>query len=341
MAGWTADALATHLGGRLLGPGTPVLHRVRSLEHAGPEALSLCAGPKWAGALAASRAGAVLIPETLQDTPGPATRIVVADPSAALAVAVHLLHPEPVVPPRVDPTAQLGAGVHLGAEVRIGPYAILGDGVQLGDRVTIGPHVVVEDGVILGDDVRLDAQVVVHRGSRLGARVWCKASAVIGGPGFGFASDQDGHHRTPQIGGCVLEDDVEIGSGSCIDRGSLDETVIGLGTKIDNHVHIGHNVRIGRHCLLMAGVGIAGSTRVGDWVILAGQAGVSGHLSIGDHARVGAKSAVIASIAAGEDVWGMPARPHRAFLRAVATLYQLSPHVKALQRLVQREADRG
>ncbi len=325
----------------MVGPGTPVVHQVRSLEQAGQEALSLCAGPKWAGALALSRAGAVLVPPSLQDAPGPATRIVVADPALALAAAVRLLHPEPVLPPQVDATARIGPGARLGVDARIGPYAVVADGAHLGDRVTIGAHVVVEDGVVLGDDVRLDPHVVVHRGSRLGHRVWCKTGAVIGGAGFGFSSDREGHHRTPQIGGCVLEDDVEIGSGSCVDRGSLDETVVGAGTKIDNHVHVGHNVRIGRHCLLMAGVGIAGSTRIGDWVILAGQVGVSGHLTIGDRVRVGAKSAVIASVAAGEDVWGIPARPHRTFLRATAALYQLTPHVKVLQRLAQQEADRG
>ena len=196
-----------------------------------------------------------------------------------------------------------------------------------------------DSGAVLGDDVRLDPHVVVYGDTILGNRVWCKASAVIGGPGFGYASDATGHVRIPHVGGCILEDDVEVGSCTCIDRGSLDDTRIGRGTKFDNHVHIGHNVHVGEHCLMMAGVDVGGSSTVGDRAILTGQVGVIDHVNIGANVRVGAKSLIMSDIPAGTTVSGIPARPHREFLRSVATMYRLGPHADALETLAKEHED--
>lgn len=335
----TAQAVADLVGGRLSGPGGVVLRRVRAIDRAESDALAMCTGPRWASALAVTSAGAVLVTESLADAPGPPTRIIVDDPARAMTAAALAIHP-PYSPPRgVAPTARLGRGVVLGDAVAIGDYAVIGHGAVLGDRVVIGPHVVVEGGAVLGHDVRLDAHVVVHAGAVLGERVWCQAHAVIGGAGFGFLPTAAGHHRVPQVGGCILGDDVEVGSSSCIDRGSLDDTVIGRGTKIDNHVHVAHNVRIGERCLLMAGVGVSGSTRVGDRVILAGQSGVVGHVTIGDDARVGAQAGVISSVNPGADVSGFPARPHREFLKGVAALYRLAPLVRTLEAVAKERED--
>ena len=218
---------------------------------------------------------------------------------------------------------------------------MIGEDAVIGARVRLGPHVVIGDGACLGDDVRLDAQVTVYDGAVLGSRVWCKASVVIGGAGYGFVSDASGHQRVPQVGGCILEDDVEVGSCSCIDRGSLDDTVIGRGTKIDNHVHVAHNVRMGENCLLIAGVDIAGSTQIGNRVVLAGQSGISGHLVLGDDVIVGGKSGVIANVPSGTSVSGYPARPHREFLRAQAALYRLAPYAHALEALINKERSNG
>lgn len=291
-------------------------------------------GTRYADALAASRAGAVLVTPQQADAPGPATRIVVEDPARAMLQAARLLHPGPDRRPMIDPTARIAPGAVLGEGARIGPYAVVGR-ITAGARLMIGPHAVLEDDVTVGDDVRIDAHVVIHDGTVLGDRVWCKAGAILGGEGFGFASGEEGHLRVPQVGGCVIGDDVEIGSGTCIDRGSLDDTVVAKGSKLDNLVHLGHNVRIGEHCLVMAGVGISGSTRVGDRVIIAGHAGIAGHLTIGDGARIGAKSGVISNIKPGEAVSGYPARPHRELLRAVAAMYRLTPHLEALVSLAE------
>ena len=241
----------------------------------------------------------------------------------------------PVAPtPGIDPTARLGPGCELGAGVTIGPFVVLGRGVRLGDRCRLGEGVSLGDGVTVGEDTRMDARVVCYPGARIGRRVVLKAGAVIGGDGFGYLSRGSGHERIPHVGACVIEDDVEIGSNSCVDRGSLDDTVVGRGTKVDNLVHVGHNVRIGERCLLMAGVGVAGSTHLGNDVILAGHVGVTDHLTIGDRAQVAAKSAVIGNVPAGSVFSGHPARPNRQVLRAQAALYRLAPIVGELESLV-------
>ncbi len=335
----TAQAVADLVGGRLSGPGNVRLSRVRSLASAGPDALAACTATRWVAALADTAAGAVLVSPAFAEAPGPATRIVVDDPQRALTLVAEQLHPPTRVTPGVDPTARIGAGSHLGPEVHVGPYVVIGAGVQIGAGVELGAHVVIGDDVVLGEQVRLDPRVVVHDGVRMGNRVHCQAGAVIGSPGFGFLSDASGHHRIPQIGSCILGDDVEIGAGSCIDRGSWEDTVIGRGTKIDNLVHVGHNVQIGDDCLLMAGVGVAGSTRIGHRVVLAGQAGLVGHIEIGDDARVGAQAGVIAPVPPRGAVSGYPARPHREFLRAQAALYRLVPHLAALERLASRATE--
>jgi UDP-3-O-[3-hydroxymyristoyl] glucosamine N-acyltransferase len=332
-AGLTAQAVADLVGGRLLGDGTVVVREVRALASAGPDALSLAVSSRYADELRASRAGAVLVPDSLAEPPPAGARIVVRDPYAALVRVIGVLLPPTPPTAGVDPSARLGPGCALGEGVVIGPFVALGRDVRLGDRVRLADGVSIGNGVSIGEDTVIGPRAVCYEGSRIGRRVVIKAGAVIGGPGFGYLSDGRGHHHIPHVGGCLLEDEVEIGSNSCVDRGSLDDTSIGEGTKIDNLVHVGHNVRIGRRCLLMAGVGIAGSTRIGNDVILAGHVGVTDHLVIGDRVRIAAKSAVFGDIPAGSSFSGHPARPHRQFLRAQAALYRVVPIITELERL--------
>lgn len=200
--------------------------------------------------------------------------------------------------------------------------AWIGEGVSVGDDCVIGPH------------------AVCYPGARLGQRVVLKAGAVVGGEGFGFLRVPEGHQKLPHLGACVLGDDVEIGSLTCVDRGSFEDTIIGAGTKVDNLVQIGHNVQLGARCLVMATTGIAGSVRIGDDVVIAGGVGIADHARIGDRAVVGAKSVVFGpgAIPADSVVSGYPARPHRAFLRAQAALYRLADLVEPLETLARARA---
>ncbi|MBA3760321.1 MAG: UDP-3-O-(3-hydroxymyristoyl)glucosamine N-acyltransferase [Gemmatimonadales bacterium] len=337
----TARAVADLVGGRLLGDGGIRINRVRPLDRAGPDALSFAVSVRYAADLDSSKAGAVLVPEALAAGAGPATRIVVPDPYGALVRVLHALYPRESPEAGVDPTARIGAGAVIGADVSIGPYVVLGKNVQVGARCRLAQGVSVGDGVVIGDDSVLGPGVICCPGTRIGSRVVLKAGAVLGGDGFGYLSDGKGHTRIPHVGGCILEDEVEVGSNTCIDRGSIDDTVVGRGTKLDNLVQVGHNVRIGERCLIMAGVGIAGSTRVGNDVILAGHVGVTDHLAIGDRARIAAKSAIFGDVPAGASFSGHPARPHRQFLRAQAAMYRLAAIVDELERLVPARAPRG
>ena len=341
-AGLTAQAVADLVGGRLLGDGTVVVRAIRALDSAGPEAISLAVSAKYAEQLRDCRAGAVLVSDELADAPGgPRTRIVVADPYAAMARVMGTLFPPAVAPPGIDPMARIGPGVVLGRDVSVGPFVVLGRGVRLGDRCALAEGVSVGDDVSVGEDTVIGPRAVLYRNTTVGARVVIKAGAVIGGPGFGYLSVPGGHHRIPHVGACIIEDDVEIGANTCIDRGSLSDTVIGRGTKLDNLVHVAHNCQLGQRCLAMAGVGIAGSTRIGDDVILAGHVGVTDHLVIGDGVRIAAKSAVFGDVPARATVSGHPARPHIQYLRAQAALYRLAPIITDLERLVHQSKRDG
>lgn len=337
--GLTAEAVAALVGGRLVGPAGPLLTGVGALDRAGESTLSFLSGARYLEAFRTSAAGAVLVRSEHATTEGrPATRIVVDDPGQAILTVVPHLLPEAAPEWGVHPTAVLGRGVSWTGDIAIGPHAVLGAGVRLGARCRIGAGVVLEDGVVTGDDVLVDARVVCHRGVRLGHRVRLKAGAVIGGDGFGFVPGPEGLRAVRHVGGCVLEDDVHVGANATIDRGSVDDTVIGAGTKIDNLVHVAHNVRVGRHCLLMAGVGIAGSVRLGQGVVLAGQVGVAGHITLGDGVRVSAQSGVGQDVDPRTDMGGTPARRQRDYLRAQSALYRMARIINELEDVV---AERG
>ena len=291
--------------------------------------MSFLISSRYLPAFRQSRAGAVIVAEAvLVSGDGPTTRIVVQDVEWALGTAADAFQPPTVAPEGLDPDARIAPDVVCGPGTHVGPFAVLEAGVHLGARTRVGAGAWLGDGVRTGEDCIIGARVACYPGTVLGDRVILKAGAVLGGPGFRFVRGESGHGRLPHIGRCVLEDDVEVGSGSCIDRGGFEDTVIGRGTKIDNLVQIGHNVRLGARCLIMAATGIAGSCRIGDDVTIAGGVGVADHVTIGDGATIGAKSVVFGpgTVPAGASVSGYPARPHRLFLRAQATLYRLASH---------------
>jgi len=331
----TASDIAGLVGGVLSGDADAGVTGVAPLDRAGEMDASFYASARYASAMAATRAAVVLVAPELAGAPsGARARIIVEKPHEAMLRVVERLHRPVRESVGVDPTARLGRGVRLGDGLSIGAYAVIDEGAELGDRVHVGPHCVVGRGVVVGDDSRLVSHVTLYPGAVLGRRVWVQSGARIASDGFGYVFRNGAHEKLPHVGRAVLEDDVEVGANSTIDRGSIDDTVIGAGTKIDNLVQIGHNVRIGRLCLIMAQVGIAGSARIGDGAILAGQAGISGHLAIGAGARIAAQAGVFGDVPAGETWSGYPARPHRASLRASAALFKLAGMMKRLERLL-------
>ena len=340
----SASEIAALTGGRLVGPGTVTVAGIAPLERAGPGDLSFLAASRYVPYFQRTSASVVLVAPALESSAGgggPETRVIVDDPYAALLVVLPVLYPQAVWEAGVHPTAVVGQGATWQEPVAIGPHACLGRGVQLGRNVRIGAGCVLGDGVAVGDDTQLYAGVTLYAGTALGKRVIVHAGAVLGSDGFGYIPGKDGeaHRKIPHVGRCLIGDDIEIGANTCVDRGSVDDTVIGSGTKIDNLVHIAHNVRIGARCLIMAQAGIAGSVQVEDDVIIAGQTGISDHLTVGRGARLLVQSGHIADVPAEATLFGTPARPHREFLRAQATMYRLAKIVDELEALVQSKPE--
>ncbi|MEO6067511.1 MAG: UDP-3-O-(3-hydroxymyristoyl)glucosamine N-acyltransferase [Gemmatimonadota bacterium] len=336
----TAQEVADLVGGRLVGEGAVTLNAVGPLDRADGHTLSFLAAGRYLKAFRASTAGAVLVREEhAAEAAGPATRIVVAEPHRAIHLIASRLYPQEDHAPGIHPSAVLGEGVVLGHAVSIGPYAVLGRRVRLGARAMIGPGCIVGDDVSIGEDGVLDAHVTVYAGCTLGARVLLKSGAVVGGPGFGYTEGDEGHSRLLHVGGVILEDDVEIGSHTCVDRGSLGDTVVGQGTKIDNLVQIAHNVRIGPRCLIAGQAGFAGSARAGQGVMVGGATLILGHTTLGDGARIAGGSGVTNDVPPGEAWSGLPARPHREALRTQAALQRLAAVAVQLEKLVERAGE--
>jgi len=336
--------LAARVGGEVVGDGERVIAGIASLEDAGPDDLSLLAEPRYRAAAAASAAGALLVPRAAAGGPAleaPPGRdlVLVADPRRAMARLLEALYPPYRPPAGVHPTAVVGAGCAVDPSAHVGPYAVVGDGSVLEAGVAIEAHAVVGRDCRVGAGSRLHPHAVLYDRTELGARCELHAGAVVGSDGFGYAPGEDGLPRkVPQVGRTVLGPDVEIGANSTIDRATLGTTAVGAGSKLDNLVHLAHNVRLGRGCLLAAHVGVAGSTRIGDGVVLAGQVGVTDHLEIGDGVQVAAKSAVMKSVAAGARVGGIPARDLARWQRQVAAQGRLADVVRRLAALERRLA---
>jgi UDP-3-O-[3-hydroxymyristoyl] glucosamine N-acyltransferase len=334
----TAAEVAVAVGGTLAGVAETPVDGIAPLDRATSRELSFLATPKYALQFERSLAGVVLLPPDLAEAPGPCTlRVVVEKPHDALLSLIPRFYRTPVREVGVHPTAIVAPSATIGRDVRVEAGALIGEGVTIGDRAWIGAYSVIGDGVHVGADARLFPHVTLYSGSALGDRVTVHSGARIGSDGFGYVFRNGVHEKIPHVGRCLIGNDVEIGANSTLDRGSIDDTVVGDGTKIDNLVHLGHNVRIGRLCLLMAQVGVAGSTRVEDGAILAGQVGVSGHLNIGAGARLAAQAGVISDIPAGETWSGYPARPHREAMRASAALFKITGMIKRLEKLLERD----
>ncbi|HEX3067115.1 MAG TPA: UDP-3-O-(3-hydroxymyristoyl)glucosamine N-acyltransferase [Thermoanaerobaculia bacterium] len=314
-------------GGRYAGPDGGSVDGVAPLAEAGTTQLSFLSNPKYAPQLASTRAAAILVSD---DLPGDDERFIrVANPYFAMASVVAKYFDRRPMPQGISPLASIDATATIGVGVAVGPFSTIGAGVILGDGAAIFPNVTIESGSVIGERTIVYPQVSIYDRSIIGKRCIIHSGVVIGADGYGFATQGGRHHKIPQIGIVRIGDDVEIGAGCTIDRAALGETVIGDGTKIDDLVMIAHNVKVGRHCLLVAQVGIAGSTELGDGVVVAGQSGFAGHLKIGNGVQVAAKSAVLDDVPDGAKVMGIPAVPFREFARREAML----------RRLVRRKRD--
>ncbi len=309
------------VGGRYVGDRNRGVTAVAPLAEAREEQLSFLSNRKYAAQLAETKAGAIVVPQNLE---GEDERwIRVDDPYFAIARIMTRWFGARPMPKGVSPKASIASSAKLGTNVAVGPFTTIGDNVVIGNNVTIFQNVSIEAGSTLGEDSIIYPNVVIYDGTRIGRRCIIHAGVVIGSDGYGFAMHDGKHHKIPQIGIVRIEDDVEIGAGTTIDRAALGETVIGEGTKIDNLVQIGHNVKVGRHCLLVSQVGIAGSTELGDHVFVAGQSGFSGHLKIGHRVQVAAKSAVLEDVPDDTKVMGSPALPFNEFARRQVALKRL------------------
>lgn len=329
----TAGAVAHLVGGELRGDPSVRVVRVAALDRAGPDELSFFANHRYLQEFSSSRAGLVLISSELADeADGPECRIVVAKPQEAMLLVLPALYPAAPRELGIHPSAVIGRGVRLGRDVAIGAHSVIGDGAVLGDRVVIGPLCDVGRGVAIGADSHLVSSVTLYAGTTLGARVRLHAGVRAGSDGFGYVPSASGIQKVPHVGRCIIEDDVEVGANSTIDRGSIADTVIGAGSKLDNLVMIAHNVRLGRMCLIAAQSGIAGSTRLGDGCMIGGQVGVTGHLELGNNVKLGAGSGVMDDIPDGEMWSGAPARPHREWLKATSAFYKLADRMREIER---------
>jgi UDP-3-O-[3-hydroxymyristoyl] glucosamine N-acyltransferase len=332
----TARAIADLVGGELRGDERTEVEGVAPLSRATASQVTFLGDGRYAAAFAGSRAGVALVTPELADLPGQvASRVIVAQPQAALLELLPRFYPAEDRTPSIDPTSRIGRGARIGTGVSLDAYSVIEDGAVIGDGAWIGAHCVVGSRVTIGSRSRLFPHVTVYPGSHVGERVTMHSGVRIGSDGFGYVHTDGEHRKIPHVGKCIIENDVEIGANTTIDRGSIDDTVIGAGTKIDNLVQIGHNVKVGKLCLIMAQVGIAGSAMIGDGCVLAGQAGLGGHINIGAGARIGGQSGVFGNVPAGETWSGYPARPHRESLRATGALFRLSGMIKDLENLIE------
>lgn len=287
--------LAVRFGCELRGDPRTLVDHIAPLESAGPGALSFLANPKLAATLAGTGAAAVVLePRSAEGCPVAA--LMVANPHAVFARMASLIHPPPPLNPGVHASATVHPSARIDASTEVAPYAMVDAEAVIGARCLIGPGTIIGANVRIGDDCRLLARVTVQHGVAIGARVLIHPGAVLGADGFGLARDKDGWVKVPQIGGVRIADDVEIGANTTIDRGAIDDTVIGEGVKLDNLIQIGHNVSIGAHTAIAGCTGVAGSTRIGARCVIGGHVGFAGHIEICDDVMIAGKSAVPHSI---------------------------------------------
>ena len=328
--------LAQLTGARVEGSEDPEIHGAAGLDEAADGHVTFLANPRYTPRVNTTNASAIYLSEDAQ-TDRSIAILRVKDPYLAYTRALRIFHPEPTIEPHIHPSAVIDPSARVASHVSIGACAVIGRNVEIAEGVCIHPNVTIYDDVTVGKDSTIHSGTAVRERTVIGERVVIHNNSVIGCDGFGYAKDEEKRWlKIPQTGRVVIEDDVEIGAGTTIDRASVGESRIGRGTKLDNLVQIGHSCTVGEDSLLCAQVGLAGSSHIGNRVILAGQAGVAGHLTIGDDVVLTAKSATSHNIPAGKVISGIPAFDNRDWLRSTAAFRRLGEIARTVRELERR-----
>ncbi|OGW29354.1 MAG: UDP-3-O-(3-hydroxymyristoyl)glucosamine N-acyltransferase [Nitrospirae bacterium GWC2_57_13] len=319
--------LAQLLSAELVGTQDIEITGAAGLREAGPGLITYVTDGKHLRELDGSHASAAIVPLGTAERDMPL--LLVKNPRYAFSLALKHFYVDLTVPSGISDRSSIGAGAVIGKDPSIHPFAVVGAGARIGDRVVLFPGAYVGDGSILGDDCVIHANVSIREGVTIGNRVIIHAGTVIGSDGFGFVTEGGIHHKIPQVGGVVIGDDVEVGANCSIDRATLGNTVIKTGAKLDNQVHLAHNVVIGEHCLIAGQVGIAGSSTLGSYVVFGGQVGVADHTTVGDRVMAGGKAVIAKDVPPGQIIAGNYAMPIREWLKVQAVLPKL-PELKKL-----------
>lgn len=333
MATFTVSEIAQRVGGDVVGDGSVAITGIAAAQDARAGDLTFAEKETYFQAAIASAAAAILVPAGEKFASEAKPLIRVKNARIAMARLLPIFHP-PVQPPAgIDKSASVAPSAKIDPSTHVGPHCVIGEDVVIGPRCALlgGNHVYA--GAVLSEEVTLHAHVVIYERTVIGQRVTIHAGSVIGADGYGYVFDEGRHRKVLQVGNVVIHDDVEIGANCCIDRAALGSTVIGAGTKIDNLVHMAHNVVIGKHCLIMGQVGFAGSTHVGDYTVIASQSGIADHLKLGRQSTIGAKSGVMRDIPDGGTVLGYPAVAGPDAKRQWAAMQQLPEAIRRIRAL--------
>ena len=332
---FTAKQIAEMIGGRVEGNENAAVHTFAKIEEGQEGAISFLSNPKYTHFIYETKSSIVLVNDDLQlEHPVSATLIRVKNAYEAVARLLQLYEQMKPRKTGIDPLASISPNATIGQNVYIGAFAVVGDGAVVGNGSQIYPHVVIGDGVKIGQQCLLYPNVTIYQGCQLGNRVTIHAGSVIGADGFGFAPNQEGYDKIPQIGIVIIEDDVEIGANTCVDRSTMGQTILHKGVKLDNLIQVAHNCEVGENTVMSAQVGLAGSTKIGAWCMVGGQAGFAGHIHVADKTFVGAQCGVISNTKGqGEQLIGSPAMDPKLFFKASAVMKRLPEMYKELNEL--------